>query len=102
MLGVLIHCWVLLVGVSGGGKMYSGSSIIIKIYPALSLAIGGRDGMDGGGGHWMTCSINSTPHPSWLSGLLGALRGRFGWGKVSLGAIILINFHPVFHLHIWG
>ena len=30
-------------------KMYSGSSIIIKIYPALSLAIGGRDGMDGSG-----------------------------------------------------
>ena len=33
----------------GGEKLYSGSTIIIKIYPALSLAIGGRDGMDGGG-----------------------------------------------------
>ena len=30
-------------------KMYSGSSMIIKNYPALSLVIGGRDGMDGGG-----------------------------------------------------
>jgi hypothetical protein len=49
MLGALIHCWVHLAGVSGGVKLYSGFSIIIKIYPALSLAIGGRDGMDGGG-----------------------------------------------------
>ena len=47
--GALIHCWVQLAGVSGGEKPYSGSTIIIKIYPALSLAIGGRDGMDGGG-----------------------------------------------------
>jgi hypothetical protein len=44
MLNVLIHCWVQLVGVSGGEKIYSGSSIIIIIYPALSLAIGGRMG----------------------------------------------------------
>ena len=51
MLGALIHCWVHLAGVSGGEKTYSGSSIITKIYPTLSLAIGGRDGMDGGGGH---------------------------------------------------
>jgi hypothetical protein len=29
--------------------MYLGSRIIIKIYPALSLVIGGRDGVDGGG-----------------------------------------------------
>jgi hypothetical protein len=50
MLGALIHCWVQLAGVSGGEKTYSGSRIIIKIYPALSLATGGRDGMDGGGG----------------------------------------------------
>jgi hypothetical protein len=68
MLGVLIHCWVHLAGVSGREKTYSGSSIIIKIYPALSLAIGGRDGMDGGGGHWMTHSNYRTRHQSWLSG----------------------------------
>jgi hypothetical protein len=67
MLGALIHCWVQLAGVSGGEKMYSGSSIIIKIYPALSLAIGGRDGMDGGGGHWMTHSNYRTRHQTWLS-----------------------------------
>jgi hypothetical protein len=68
MLGALIHCWVHLAGVSGGGKTYLGSSIIIKIYPALSLAIRGRDGMDGGGGHWMTHSNYRTRHQTWLSG----------------------------------
>ena len=68
MLGALIHCWVHLAGVSGGEKMYSGSSIIIKIYPALFLAIGGRDGMDGGRGHWMTHSNYRTRHQIWLSG----------------------------------
>ena len=50
MLGALIYCWVHLAGVSGGEKTYSGSSIIIIIYPALSLAIGGQDRIDGGGG----------------------------------------------------
>jgi energy-converting hydrogenase Eha subunit G len=53
MLGVLIHCWVHLAGVLGGEKTYSGSGIIIKIYPALSLATEGWDGMDGGGALWM-------------------------------------------------
>jgi len=67
MLGALIHVWVQLAAVSGGEKRYSGSSIIIKINPALSLAIGGRDEMDCSGGHWMTCSIIRTRHPSWLS-----------------------------------
>ena len=50
MLGVLIHCWAQragVLGVGGGGNLYSGSSIIIKIYSALSLAIGRQDGMDG-------------------------------------------------------
>jgi hypothetical protein len=61
-------CWAQLAGVSGGEKTYAGSSIIIKFYPALSLAIGGRDGMDGSGGHWMTRSIIRTRHPAWLSG----------------------------------
>jgi hypothetical protein len=40
-----------LAGVSGGEKTYSGSIIIIKIYPALSLAIRGQDRMDGSRGH---------------------------------------------------
>jgi hypothetical protein len=66
--GALICCWVQLAGVSGGEKTYAGSIIIIIIYPALSLVIGGRDGMDGGGGHWMTRSNYRTRHQSWLSG----------------------------------
>jgi hypothetical protein len=55
-------------GFRGGKKTYAGSIIIIIIYPALSLVIGGRDGMDGGGGHWMTRSNYRTRHQSWLSG----------------------------------
>ena len=65
-----------LAGVSGGEKIYSGSSIIIKIYPALSLAIGGRDGVDGSGGHWMTSSNYRTHHQSWLSGCFLAVGVR--------------------------
>ena len=41
--------WAQWAGVLGEENLYSGSSIIIKIYPALSLAIGGQDGMDGSG-----------------------------------------------------
>ena len=78
-----------LAGVSGGEKIYSGSSIIIKIYPALSLAIGGRDGVDGGGGHWMTSSrrvliIEHVINHGSLgaSSLLGSFGGGFRWGKI--------------------
>ena len=63
-LRALPRCWVHLAGVSGGEKIYLGSIIILEIYPALSLAIGGRDGMDAGGAHWMTCAIFST-HDTW-------------------------------------
>ena len=54
MLGALTRCWVQLAGDLGGEKTYLGSIIVIKIYPALSLAIGRRDGMDGSGVDWMT------------------------------------------------
>ena len=92
MLGALIHCWVQLAGVLGGEKTYLGSSIIIKIYPALSLAIGGRDGMDGGGGHWMTCSIIRTRHQSWRSGALPRCWVHLAGGvKTYSGFIILIK-----------
>ena len=40
------RCWACLAGVSGYKKTYLRSSIIKKIYPAISAAIGGRDGMD--------------------------------------------------------
>ena len=68
MLGVLIHCWVHLAGVLGRENTYLGSTIIMKIYPALSLAIGGQEGMDGSGGHWMMHSNYRTCRHSWLSG----------------------------------
>jgi hypothetical protein len=45
--------------------MHSGSIIIMKIYPAISAVIGGRDGMDYNRHIWMMCSINRTPHQSW-------------------------------------
>jgi len=76
--------WAHLAEVSGGENLYSGSRIIIIIYPARSLAIGGRDGVDGGGGHWMTRSNYRTRHQSWLSGassLLGSFGRGFRWGK---------------------
>jgi hypothetical protein len=50
-----------LAGISGGEKIHLGSSIIIIIYPALSAAIGGRDGMDGGRALWMTLPFWEVP-----------------------------------------
>jgi hypothetical protein len=50
MLGALIHCWVHSAGVSGGEKTYTGSSILIKFYRTLSLAIGGGTGWMAAGG----------------------------------------------------
>jgi len=79
MLRALIHCWAHLAGVSGGGKMYSGSRIIIKIYPALSLAIVGWGRVDGGRRHWMTHSNYRTHHQ------LGVLGISFAPGLVVLG-----------------
>jgi len=48
---IKIDAWALgahLAGISGGENIYLGSRIIIINYPALSAAIGGRDGMDAG------------------------------------------------------
>jgi hypothetical protein len=61
-LRALPRCWARLVGFSGGVKLFSVSIVIIKIYPALSAAIGGRDGMDCSRRVWMTCSIIRTRH----------------------------------------
>ena len=103
MLGALIHCWVQLAGVLGGEKTYLGSSIIIKIYPTLSLAIGGRDGMDGGG-HWMTHSNYRTRHQAspGASLLLGANGGGFGRGKIVFR--IYYNYQNLSRpfRHRWG
>jgi len=69
-LGALPRCWALLAGVSGGIKLYLGFIIIIKIYPTLSTAVGGQDGMDCSRCLWMTCSIIRTHHRSWRLGVL--------------------------------
>ena len=63
-LRALPRCWAHLAGVSDGIKLYLGSIIIIKIYPALFTAIGGWDGMDGSRRLWMRCSINRVSHQS--------------------------------------
>jgi hypothetical protein len=106
MLGALIHGWVQLAGVSGGEKTYSGSGIIIKIYPAVSLAIGGRDGMDGGRGHWMTCSNYRTHRQSWLAGRFLAigvhLAGVSGGENLYLVSSIIIEICPAVSLAIRG
>ena len=82
---MLIHVWVHLVGVSGGEKTYVGSIIIINFYPTLSLAIGGWDGMDAGGGHWMTHSNYRTHCSLGTSSLLGSFGTGFGWGNNIFG-----------------
>jgi hypothetical protein len=42
-LGVLTRRWIHLAGVSGGGKLQLGSSIVMKIYPPFPSSLG--DGM---------------------------------------------------------
>ena len=43
--------------------MYLGSITLMKTYPALFAAIGGRDGMDAGRVHQMICAIYRTCQP---------------------------------------
>ena len=50
--------WAVLVRV----KMYLELITLIKTYSTFYIAIGGREGMDGGGWICMMCSINRTPH----------------------------------------
>ena len=45
-------------GVSGGEKLYLGSIVLEINYPAFCAAIRGQDGVDGGGGYWMSFSID--------------------------------------------
>jgi len=69
-LQVLPRCWAHLAGVSAGEKIYLRSSLTMKIYPTVSLAIGGRDGMDGRRRLWMTCSIYRIRHQSPALGIV--------------------------------
>ena len=40
----------------------------MKMYPAFFAAIGGQDGMDAGGAHWMMCAIYRT-NQRWALGV---------------------------------
>ena len=57
MMGLPAHYWAYLAGISAAEKIYLVFNISIIIYPALSAAIWGRDGMDGGRAFWMTFPI---------------------------------------------
>src|SRR6266567_7396401 len=54
MLGCHPRCWSHLAGVLSGVIIYSRSTVIIKIYPAISVAIWGRGGVDGTGYIWIS------------------------------------------------
>ena len=53
-LGALPRCWAHLVGLLAQVKLYLELITLIQTYSTLFIAIGGRDGMDAGGTHWMT------------------------------------------------
>ena len=69
-------CWSQLVVVSGGIKLYYGSSILIKIHPALSAATGGWDGVDAKQMHLDVARLHL---PFWETspGLISQRRGTF-------------------------
>jgi hypothetical protein len=56
----------------------------MKTYPALFAAIGGRDGMDAGGAHWMTCAIYRT--------CLGARGCIVHWVIGHIGLILSLQY----------
>ena len=78
-LRALPHCWAQLVGVLGQVKMYLGLIVLIKTYSPLFAAIGGWDGMDAGGAHWMTLSSPSSLGniSSWCNS--GSFQVHFKW-----------------------
>ncbi len=104
MLGLPAHHWVHLAGISGGEILYLGSSIFVIIYPALSAAIRGRDGMDGGRAFWMTFyfwkSIKIDVAGSGM--LLGAFGGDFGWEILYLGSSIFVIIYSALSAAIRG
>ena len=96
MLGLAPQRWAHLAGISGGENIYLGSRIIIKNYPALSAAIGGRDGMDAGRALWMTLPFWELPSKLMLGLLLGSMGSVFQKEKdILLATLCLITFHLV-------
>jgi len=73
MLGWLPRCWARLARVLDEKNIYSGSTMLIKIYPALSTAMGGWDRVDGRKCGWMRLLptfLIGKHHPIWCSGAL--------------------------------
>jgi len=82
----------------GWGKYILGFRIIIINYPALSAAIGGRNGMDAGRAHWMTLPFWEVPSKLMLGFgmLLGLMGSVFQKEKdILLATLCLITFHLV-------
>jgi hypothetical protein len=82
-IGLGYSFWAHLWGVLVRRKMYLRLIRLIKTYSTFYMAIGGRDGVDGGGWVWMTCSINRTPHQ------LGAWGFGFAAGLTALSSLYL-------------
>jgi hypothetical protein len=102
-LGPAPHCCAHLAGVSGGGKTYLGSSKILINYPALSAAIGGQDGMDGGRAHWMTLPKREAPSKLMLGcapRCWAQLALFFSGVKMYICSITLINTYSFIYLAI--
>ena len=59
--------------------MYLESIALIKTYSTFYMEIVGREGVDGGGWVWMTCSINRTNHQlgTWGIGFAAGLGALF-------------------------
>ena len=108
MLGSHPRCWARLAGVLDGKNIYSGSTMLIKIYPTLSAAIGGRDRVDGRRCSWMT------PHshlPYWETSPDLVLGCPLCWAqlaavldgvKLYYGSSILIKNYPTLSAAIGG
>ena len=82
ILGWPPRCWARLAGVLNGKNIYSGSTMLIKNYPALSAAIGGWDRVDGRRCSWMrlVCTFLFGKH-------------QFLGGEVdSIGSFLLISY----------
>jgi len=99
VLGLLPQHWGHLAGISGGEKIYLGSRIVIKNYPAHSAAIGGRDGMDGGKANWMTLPFWEEPSKMMLgfANATGLNGPGFSWKKrdILLATVFVISIHIV-------
>ena len=93
----LPRCWAHLAGVLGGVKLYSAAIIIIKIYPALSTAVGGQDGMDCNRRFWMTLldDVFYLWNTSSIT-MLGARSRHWGhWAMFFIGIYICITSYNI-------